>query len=169
MSGGGLSAAKSAPIVSYPANVVPLTLLVMTCNEAANIGACLDSVPFAQEKVVIDSGSDDNTAAIAAAHGAHVVSQSWLGYGQQRNFANALARHEWILFLDADERLSEELATEIVARMPEFARNPSAVGLLPRSTHFMGGPMRWYRPMRREYKARLIPCRSRAVVGAAGA
>lgn len=136
-------------------NILPLTLLVMVRNEAANIAACLDSVPFAQEKIVIDSGSEDGTREIAQAHGARVVEQPWLGYGRQRNFASTLAAHPWILFLDADERLSPELASEIQARMPELARDPSSVGLLPRATQFMGAPMRWYRPMRREYKARL--------------
>jgi len=137
------------------ASAVPLTLLVMTYNEAANIAACLDSVPFAQEKIVIDSGSEDDTVAIAQAHGARVVNQAWLGYGKQRNFASGQASYEWILFLDADERLSPALAEEIAQRMPEVVKNSAAVGLLPRSTHFMGRPMRWYRPMRREYKARL--------------
>jgi glycosyltransferase involved in cell wall biosynthesis len=144
------AASQPAPSVS-----VPITLLVMTCNEAGNIAACLDSVPFAQEKIVIDSGSDDDTVAIARAHGARVISQPWLGYGRQRNFASTLAGHVWILFLDADERLSAPLAAEIAARLPELTRDPTAVGLLPRATHFMGKPMRWYRPMRREYKARL--------------
>jgi glycosyltransferase involved in cell wall biosynthesis len=137
------------------ATAVPLTLLVITRNEAANIGACLDSVPFAREKIVIDACSEDDTAAVASAHGARVVSQPWLGFGRQRNFASAQAGNDWILFLDADERLSEALARELPARLAALARNPAAVGLLPRATHFMGAPMRWYRPMRREFKARL--------------
>lgn len=155
LSGAKSSAAGPAGVSSASVAVLPLTLLVMTRNEAANIAGCLDSVPFAQEKVVIDSGSEDNTAAIAQAHGARVVSQRWLGYGRQRNFATTQAGHAWILFLDADERLSASLAAEMAARLPQLMRNPAAVGLLPRATHFMGRPMRWYRPMRREYKARL--------------
>jgi glycosyltransferase involved in cell wall biosynthesis len=134
---------------------VPLTLLVIARNEAANIGACLDSVPCAREKIVIDACSEDDTAAVARAHGARVVSQPWLGFGRQRNFASTQAGNDWILFLDADERLSEALARELPARLAALARDPAAVGLLPRATHFMGGPMRWYRPMRREFKARL--------------
>jgi glycosyltransferase involved in cell wall biosynthesis len=136
-------------------SAVPLTLLVIAYNEAANIGECLDSVPFAHEKIVIDSGSQDDTAAVARAHGARVVMQPWLGFGRQRNFANAQAANDWILFLDADERLSEALARELPRRLSELARDPSAVGLLPRATWFMGAPMRWYRPMHREFKARL--------------
>jgi glycosyltransferase involved in cell wall biosynthesis len=155
LSGAKSSAASPAAASPSPAVDLPLTLLVMTRNEAANIAACLDSVPFAQEKIVIDSGSEDNTATIAQAHGARVVSQPWLGYGRQRNFATTQAHHKWILFLDADECLSAPLATEIVIWLPRLMRNPATVGLLPRATHFMGRPMRWYRPMRREYKARL--------------
>ncbi|MGH8141004.1 MAG: glycosyltransferase family 2 protein, partial [Steroidobacteraceae bacterium] len=134
---------------------MPLTLLVIAYNEAANIGDCLDSVPFAHEKIVIDSCSDDDTAAVARAHGARVVTQQWLGFGPQRNFASSQAGNDWILFLDADERLSEALACELSQRFGELTANPAAVGLLPRSTEFMGRPMRWYRPMHREFKARL--------------
>lgn len=134
---------------------IPVTLLVITYNEAANIGSCLDSVPFAHEKIVIDSGSEDATVEIARAHGAQVVSQPWLGFGRQRNFASTLANTDWILFLDADERLSQALAAELASRLPQLAREPSNVGLLPRTTYFMGRPMRWYRGMQREFKARL--------------
>lgn len=140
---------------SAAACAVPVTLLVITYNEAANIGACLDSVPFAHEKIVIDSGSEDDTAEIARAHGARVISQPWLGFGRQRNFAATLANTEWILFLDADERLSAPLAEELTRRLPQLAREPATVGLLPRTTYFMGQPMRWYRGMQREFKARL--------------
>jgi glycosyltransferase involved in cell wall biosynthesis len=138
-----------------PACAVPVTLLVITYNEAANIAACLDSVPFADEKVVIDSGSTDHTVEIARTHGARVISQPWLGFGRQRNFAATLANTEWILFLDADERLSEALAAELPRRLSQLAREPTNVGLLPRATYFMGKPMRWYRGMQREFKARL--------------
>src|SRR5690606_19113621 len=84
---------------------LPLTLLVITHNEAGNIARCLDSVPFAAEKLVVDSGSTDDTVAIARAHGARVVHQDWRGFGPQRNFATTQAAHDWILALDADEYL----------------------------------------------------------------
>lgn len=149
------SAKPAASARGAPACAIPVTLLVITYNEAANIGACLDSVPFAHEKVVIDSGSEDDTVAVARAHGARVISQPWLGFGRQRNFAASVAHTEWILFLDADERLSEALAAELATRWPQLSRDPKSVGLLPRTTYFMGKPMRWYRGMQREYKARL--------------
>jgi len=97
---------------------LPLSLLVLTCNEELNIARCLDSVPFADEKLVIDCGSSDATLEIAQAHGARVVTQSWLGFGPQRRFATAQARHPWILFLDADEWLSAELQRELEGRVP---------------------------------------------------
>src|SRR5690349_4657633 len=86
--------------------VLPMTLLVMTHNEAEKIGRCLDSVTFVAEKLVIDCGSSDATVEIAKAHGARVVHQDWLGFGKQRNFGATQAAHDWILYLDADEYLS---------------------------------------------------------------
>lgn len=134
---------------------LPLTLLVITHNEGANIARCLDSVPFAAEKVVVDSGSTDDTVAIARAHGARVVHQEWLGFGPQRNFASSQASHEWILVLDADEFLGTELADELQKGLPALLDGDTAVGILRRSTWYMGAPMRWYRPMVGEKMARL--------------
>jgi len=134
---------------------LPLSLLVLTYNEAHNIARCLDSVPFADEKLVLDCGSTDATVDIASAHGARVVYQAWLGFGAQRRFATGLARHPWILFLDADEWLSPELASELERRLPELLRSPLAGAWLPRSAWFMGARMRWYRPLAREYIERL--------------
>ena len=134
---------------------LPLTLVVITHNEAANIARCLDSVPFAAEKLVVDSGSTDDTAAIAAAHGAHVVQQAWLGFGPQRNFATTQCSHDWILALDADEYLSPELVAEIQERLPGLMASSLAAVYLRRTTLFMGAPMRWYKPMLGERMARL--------------
>ena len=134
---------------------LPLSLVVITRNEAAHIGRCLDSVPFAAEKFVLDSGSDDDTVAIARAHGARVEHQDWLGFGAQRNAAAARARHDWQLVLDADETLSPELAAELQAWLPEVMASAAAVGILRRRTLYMGRPMRWYRPMVGERLARL--------------
>jgi glycosyltransferase involved in cell wall biosynthesis len=128
----------------------PVTLLVITFDEAENIARCLDSVPFAAEKIVVDSGSEDDTAAVAAAHGARVVQQPWLGFGPQRNFATTLATHDWILFLDADEYLTPELAAEFERRLPELTHSALAGAFLRRRAEFMGAPMRWYRPMSAE-------------------
>lgn len=133
----------------------PITLLVITHNEAHTIARCLDSVPFAAEKIVVDSGSSDATVAIAQAHGARVVQQEWLGFGAQRNFATTQAQHDWILFLDADEALSPELARELEQKLPELLPSQHAGAILRRAAIYMGAPMRWYRPMVGEKLGRL--------------
>jgi glycosyltransferase involved in cell wall biosynthesis len=134
---------------------LPLSLLVLTYNEADNIARCLDSVPFAAERLVIDCGSTDATAAIARAHGARVIEQPWLGFGLQRRAATDMAQHPWILFLDADEWLSAELATELERRLPELLESAYAGAFLRRAAWFMGARMRWYRPLARERIERL--------------
>jgi glycosyltransferase involved in cell wall biosynthesis len=135
--------------------VLPISLIVITHNEEANIARCLDSVSFAAEKIVVDSGSEDRTTAIAAAHGARVVIQPWLGFGPQRNFASALASNDWILSLDADEALTPELVRELEQRLPQLLTSHSTVGVLARTAWFMGRPLNWYRFMVRERKARI--------------
>jgi glycosyltransferase involved in cell wall biosynthesis len=99
---------------------LPISLVVITRNEAPVIGHCLDSVPFAAEKLIVDSGSTDGTQALAAEHGARVVHQDWLGFGPQRNFASTQGSHDWILVLDADEALTPALAEELVRRLPSL-------------------------------------------------
>ena len=92
-----------------------LTALVITKNEAANIGRCLHSVAWADERIVVDSGSSDNTVVIARGLDATVVEHAWEGYSGQRNFAASLAHGDWILIIDADERATLELRDEILA------------------------------------------------------
>jgi glycosyltransferase involved in cell wall biosynthesis len=135
--------------------LLPISLVVIARNEAPLIAGCLDSVSFAAEKIVVDAGSTDATVAIAIAHGARVVHQEWLGFGAQRNFATTLVSCDWILVLDADERLSPELAQELERRLPALIASTVAGGILRRSTFFMGAAMRWYRPMTGERIARL--------------
>ena len=118
---------------------------MITKNEAANIEACLQSVSFADQLVVLDSGSLDGTVAAAQKMGAQ-VSQSldWQGFGVQKNRALNLANGEWILSVDADERLSSELRAEIVSTLenPEFD-----VYNFPRRSSYCGQYMNhsgWY-------------------------
>jgi glycosyltransferase involved in cell wall biosynthesis len=134
---------------------LPVTLIVIAHNEARALGRCLDSVPFAAEKLVIDSGSTDGTPQVAAAHGARVVQQDWLGFGPQRNFATTQSSNDWILSLDADEALSPELVREMQAELPRVMQSDAAGGILRRETWYMGAPMRWYRPMVGERLGRL--------------
>jgi len=93
--------------------VPKITAIVITLNEAVHIGACLESLAWADERLVVDSHSTDDTVAIARAAGARVEVRDWPGYGAQKNVATALASHDWIVSVDADERVSPELASEI--------------------------------------------------------
>lgn len=92
-----------------------LSAIIIVKNEAANIGACLDALAFCDERIVVDGGSTDDTMAIAAAKGARVVAHEWKGFGPQKNAALALAQGEWVLSIDADERVSPRLARAIEA------------------------------------------------------
>ena len=92
---------------------LPLTAAIITLNAGAQLEACLASVAFAEDVLVVDSGSTDETLAIARARGARVIQHEWLGFGRQKQFAVGEARHDWVLSLDADERVSEDLARSI--------------------------------------------------------
>lgn len=91
----------------------PLTVAIIAFNAAAQIEPCLASVGFADEIVVVDSGSTDGTVELARRHGARVETREWQGFGRQKQHAVALARHDWVLCLDTDERVSERLAASI--------------------------------------------------------
>lgn len=117
-----------------------LSVIIITKNEAANIGPCIDSVAFADEIIVLDSGSTDDTCRIAAERGAKVsVSETWPGFGPQKNRALDLATGEWILSIDADERVTEALAHEI---QREIAAPRADAYKIPRLSNFCG---RWIR------------------------
>jgi hypothetical protein len=90
-----------------------LTVTVIAQDEERNLGRCLESVAWADERIVVDSGSTDRTAEIAIRHGARVVSNPWPGYAAQKNRAAGEARHPWILSLDADEWLEPGAEAEI--------------------------------------------------------
>lgn len=92
-----------------------ISATIICLNEADKIGACLQSLlPVADELIVVDSGSTDETVAIAESFGAKVTFHPFEGHIQQKNFASGLATHPWILSLDADEALSPQLADSIV-------------------------------------------------------
>jgi glycosyltransferase involved in cell wall biosynthesis len=116
-----------------------LSVVIIAKNEAANIGACLDSVTFADETIVVDAYSSDATAAIAASKGASVVVREFDGFGPQKNFALSRAGGEWVLSIDADERVSPGLA----AAINQAIEAPSAEGYeLLRLSSFCGRQMR---------------------------
>src|SRR5215510_10419058 len=100
--------------------IVPsLSAIIITRNEAAKIADCLDSLAFCDERIVVDCGSDDDTARIAREHGARVEHHAFEGFGAQKNFALSFAGGEWVLSVDADERVSPALAAEITAAIGE--------------------------------------------------
>jgi glycosyltransferase involved in cell wall biosynthesis len=98
---------------------VPVSVVVLAQDEEANIRRCLASAAWANQVVVIDSGSTDGTVPIARSAGAEVIEQPWLGFSAQREFALRLLelRHDWVYFVDADEWVSPQLATEIAAQL----------------------------------------------------
>ncbi|MCC7327024.1 MAG: glycosyltransferase family 2 protein [Burkholderiales bacterium] len=118
---------------------LPLSLIVITRNAAHELAECLASVPFAAETVVVDSGSSDDTVALAQRMGARVVDHAFAGFGPQKNFAVGEAGHDWVLCLDADERLSPELAASIQALFAAGAPAGAAYAMARRN-RFLG---RW--------------------------
>ena len=112
-----------------------LSAVLITRNAAALIEPCLESVAFADEIVVVDSGSTDATAELARKRGARVVQKEWLGFGRQKQFAVEQAQHDWVLCLDADERVSPELAASIAAAL---AAPVAPVYRMPRRNRFLG-------------------------------
>jgi glycosyltransferase involved in cell wall biosynthesis len=117
----------------------PLSAVVITLNCAAQLAECLDSLDFADEIVVVDSGSTDGTAELAQARGARLVQHDWMGFGAQKQFGTEQASHDWVLSIDSDERVTPELRESILAAMagPEFKAYQ-----FPRSNRFMGRYLR---------------------------
>jgi glycosyltransferase involved in cell wall biosynthesis len=116
-----------------------LSAIIITKNEAANIGDCLDSVAFCDERIVVDAGSTDETPLLATQKGAHVVARDWAGFGAQKNYALSLARGDWVLSIDADERVTPELAREIDLAIATGSADGYQVS---RSSTFCGRQMR---------------------------
>lgn len=131
----------------------PLSVVILTKNEEDRLPAALASVAFADEVVVADTGSTDATEERARLAGARFVRIGWDGFVGSRNKALALARHDWVLVLDADERVPEALRREILAALDDA--DPAVAGWrMPRLSHFLGRPIRhgsWYP----DYKLRL--------------
>lgn len=119
--------------------MTPLAVVICTLNEELSIDRCLASVGWAAEVVVVDSGSTDNTRERAAAHGARVVEQPWLGFSAQKNIGARAARHDWILSLDADEVVSRELAAALQDLLTApIAPDPLLAFAVDRRSDFLG-------------------------------
>ena len=109
--------------------------MIVAKNESRNIAECVASASFADEVVVLDSGSTDRTAALAAAAGARVVQTDWPGYGPQVARGFKLAKTSWVLSLDADERITDALRTEVLAAIRSNAFDGYRI---PRLSEFCG-------------------------------
>jgi glycosyltransferase involved in cell wall biosynthesis len=141
--------------------VPKLSVTVITKNEAADLAAALESVRWADEIVVVDSESTDETVSIARRFTGRVVVQPWRGYIAQKNLAAGLASHDWILSLDADERVTPELAEQIRAAIANPAH---AAFRVKRVTWHLGRWIRstdWYP----DYQLRLYDKRSAGWTG----
>jgi len=124
----------------------PLSCCIIAMDEEDRLGECLDSVSFCEEVVVVDSHSSDGTRELARSRGARVIERDWPGHVAQKEFAIRQASHDWVLCVDADERVSPELRREIEAlRARDF---PAHAGWrFPRLVNYLGTWVRhgtWY-------------------------
>lgn len=121
-----------------------LSVAIIACNEAHRIARCLQSVSFADQIVVLDSGSTDDTVAIARGQGADVeVTPDWPGFGPQKNRALARCRYRWVLSIDADEQISDALAAEILQVLRAAPAEATVAGYwLRRSSRYCGQVIR---------------------------
>jgi glycosyltransferase involved in cell wall biosynthesis len=118
----------------------PVTVTIITLNESEHIAAAIDTAAWADEILVVDSGSTDDTVPLATAAGARVMSRTWPGYVDQKNYAASVASNDWIFSLDADERITPALASEIRGIVDG---NPAQRAFrVPRVTFHLG---RWVR------------------------
>ena len=122
----------------------PLSAYVITLNEEANLAACLESIRWIDDIVIVDSHSTDATLDIAGRYTSRIFQLDFAGFGKLRNAALAHCRHDWVLSVDADERVTRELRAEIER---EIQAPKHAAYLVPRKSHFLGHWIRhcgWY-------------------------
>lgn len=133
---------------------IMLSVIIIAKNEAHNIRRCLDSVKWADEIVVLDSGSEDETVAIAKEYTDIVQSTDWQGYGIQKQRALARATQPWVLNLDADEYLDEALQSEIIKAMQsdtyDAYRVPIRMCFKGKALRYSSSPQRHVRLFKRE-------------------
>ncbi len=116
-----------------------VSVTIITLNEEENLPRAIESVKWADEILVVDSGSTDKTVQIARNMGARVIERPWPGYGQQKNFAQTQTSNDWVLSLDADEVVPPALATEIQQRLSAISGSVHGFEI-PRKTRYLG---RW--------------------------
>jgi (heptosyl)LPS beta-1,4-glucosyltransferase len=131
----------------------PLSVIVLTKNEEQHIGRCLESVGWADEIVVVDSGSEDATCRLAAERGAVVHHQPWLGWSAQRNHAISLASNDWVFCLEADEVVTGDLARSII-RLTQSPMDPADGYYVDRRGDFLGVLL--YNELRRSRREKFV-------------
>jgi len=109
---------------------MPLSVAIIAQDEEDRISDCLKSVSFADEVLVVDSGSQDQTVSIAEFYGCNVISKKWMGYAQQKQYAVDSCCNDWVLILDADERLPRETAEQVEQIMENSQQGISAYSFL---------------------------------------
>ena len=119
----------------------PLSVIVTTFNEAANIAACLESVKWADEIIVVDSFSTDETVAISQQYTSNILQRKYSGPSDQKNWAIPQAQHDWVLILDADERACDGLKNEITTLLQQEVLKDAY--WIPRQSFFMGKKIRY--------------------------
>jgi len=126
---------------------VKISACIIAFNEENNIAKAVESVVWADEILVVDSESTDGTRAIAESLGAKVLSKRWEGFSKQKQYAADSAAHDWVFSLDADERVSQELKSEIL-KLKNISETDLADGYrIPRLSYYMNRPIRhggWY-------------------------
>mgnify|MGYP000069427030 CR=1 FL=1 len=132
-----------------------LSVIIIAKNEEPNIGRCLESVKFADEIIVLDSGSTDRTIEIAQEYTDEIYSTDWQGYGIQKQRALSIATSDWVLNLDADESLSDDLREEIIEAMKadeaDAYRIPIRMNFYNKALKYSGSPSRHVRLFKRSH------------------
>ena len=132
-----------------------LACVIITKNEEANIQDCLVSVSWATERIVVDAESSDRTADLARAAGARVIVRPWPGFGAQKNFGMEQVSSDWVLILDADERVSQPLQAEILSRIDQWQEGEQVAYEIPRKNFFYGAWVR-HAGVYPDYQIRLV-------------
>lgn len=128
--------------VSAASAPIPLSACVITLDEENNIRRCLSSLQWADEVLVVDSGSEDRTRAIAEEMGARVLKHDWPGHREQKQYATDRAEHDWIFSIDADEKVDDELAAAIGKTFGDGPPDPSVSFEVNRLSSYLGAWMR---------------------------
>jgi len=136
-----MSTDSSAQLQREPEQKLPISAFVITFNEEDRLGPCLESLTFCEDLVVVDSYSTDRTLEIAERYGARIFQRPWPGYREQKEFGLGCTKYEWVINIDADERVSDELRRSIV-RVIQGSKQEAVGYYVNRVVFYLG---RWWR------------------------